>query len=148
MARIPNETTNRSRPAIPARATTGHEWDGIQRTQHAAAALVAVDLLRLHRLGDRLLDRLSGLAAADHARRKASSAGTRAAPSSTDLDELTALRGPMMAKLAQASLADIEKDPQLSDFARALGRAAFADNCAPCHGAGGGGVAGLSQSQR
>ena len=32
--------------------------------------------------------------------------------------------------------------PQLLDFARALGRAAFADNCAPCHGAGGGGARG------
>jgi cytochrome c oxidase cbb3-type subunit 3 len=28
------------------------------------------------------------------------------------------------------------------DFARAQGRAAFADNCAPCHGAGGGGAKG------
>jgi cytochrome c oxidase cbb3-type subunit 3 len=30
----------------------------------------------------------------------------------------------------------------LLDFARALGRTAFADNCAPCHGAGGGGQRG------
>ncbi|HEY5216369.1 MAG TPA: cytochrome-c oxidase, cbb3-type subunit III, partial [Pseudolabrys sp.] len=28
---------------------------------------------------------------------------------------------------------------QLLEFARALGKPAFADNCAPCHGAGGGG---------
>lgn len=56
-----------------------------------------------------------------------------------DLDELNVQRGPMMVKLTNASLADIAKDPQLSDFARALGRTAFADNCAPCHGAGGGG---------
>ena len=45
----------------------------------------------------------------------------------------------MMDKLAGASVAQIAADPQLSDFARALGRTAFADNCAPCHGAGGGG---------
>ena len=38
--------------------TTGHEWDGIKELEQAAAALVAVDLLRQHRLGDRLLDRL------------------------------------------------------------------------------------------
>lgn len=57
----------------------------------------------------------------------------------TDLDQLKALRGPMMAKLTQASVAEIEGDPQLSDFARAVGRVAFADNCAPCHGSGGGG---------
>jgi cytochrome c oxidase cbb3-type subunit III len=56
-----------------------------------------------------------------------------------DLNELKVLRGPMMVKLTDASVADIVKDQQLSDFARALGKPAFADNCAPCHGAGGGG---------
>ncbi len=48
----------------------------------------------------------------------------------------------MVDKLASTPLADIEKDPQLLDFARAYGRAVFADNCAPCHGAGGGGATG------
>ena len=48
----------------------------------------------------------------------------------------------MMDKLASASLAEIVADPQLLDFARAQGRVAFADNCAPCHGAGGGGAKG------
>jgi cytochrome c oxidase cbb3-type subunit 3 len=60
----------------------------------------------------------------------------------TDLEQLKALRGPMMAKLTNASVADIVNDPQLLDFARAQGRVAFADNCAPCHGAGGGGAKG------
>jgi cytochrome c oxidase cbb3-type subunit 3 len=60
----------------------------------------------------------------------------------TDLAELKAQRGPMSAKLAAASLQEIETDPQLLDFARAQGRRAFADNCAPCHGAGGGGAKG------
>ena len=52
------------------------------------------------------------------------------------------MRGPMMDKLASTPLAEIEKDPQLLDFARAYGRAVFVDNCAPCHGAGGGGAKG------
>jgi cytochrome c oxidase cbb3-type subunit 3 len=60
----------------------------------------------------------------------------------TDLDELKRQRGPMTEKLANASLAEIVADPQLLDFARAQGRVAFADNCAPCHGAGGGGTKG------
>jgi cytochrome c oxidase cbb3-type subunit III len=60
----------------------------------------------------------------------------------TDLAALQAQRGPMMAKLDAASLQDIESTPALLDFARALGRRAFADNCAPCHGAGGGGAKG------
>ena len=54
-----------------------------------------------------------------------------------DLDQLKAVRGPMMDKLTNASVKEIANDPLLIDFARAQGRVAFADNCAPCHGAGG-----------
>ena len=57
-----------------------------------------------------------------------------------DLEGLKAQRGPMVDKLAQASLQQIAADPSLSEFARAQGRAAFVENCAPCHGAGGGGT--------
>jgi len=60
----------------------------------------------------------------------------------TDLTALQTQRGPMMARLASSSLQQIESTPELLDFARALGRRAFADNCAPCHGAGGGGAKG------
>ena len=59
-----------------------------------------------------------------------------------DLNELKLLRGPMMVKLTNEPVENIVKDPQLLDFARAQGRVAFADNCAPCHGAGGGGTKG------
>jgi cytochrome c oxidase cbb3-type subunit III len=59
-----------------------------------------------------------------------------------DLASLKAIRGPMMDKLASAPLAEITADPLLLDFARALGRTAFGDNCAPCHGAGAGGAKG------
>ncbi len=59
-----------------------------------------------------------------------------------DLNALKAQRAAMVARLAATPLADIEATPELLDFARALGRAAFADNCAPCHGAGGGGAKG------
>ena len=59
-----------------------------------------------------------------------------------DLDALQAQRGPMVGRLAAASLQEIASDPQLLDFARAQGRPAFAENCAPCHGSGGGGARG------
>ena len=49
--------------------------------------------------------------------------------------------------IAAASLAEIENEPELLTFAIAGGAAAFADNCAPCHGAGAQG-AGLSQPER
>jgi cytochrome c oxidase cbb3-type subunit 3 len=60
----------------------------------------------------------------------------------SDLAALAAKRGPMMTKLNGASLQEIEATPELLDFSRALGRRAFADDCAPCHGAGGGGAVG------
>jgi cytochrome c oxidase cbb3-type subunit 3 len=56
-----------------------------------------------------------------------------------ELADLQSARAPMVKALASASFADIEKDPKLLTFARAQGKAAFGDNCAPCHGAGGGG---------
>jgi cytochrome c oxidase cbb3-type subunit III len=59
-----------------------------------------------------------------------------------DLNALKVQRGAMVTRLEATPLAGIESTPELLDFARALGRAAFADNCAPCHGAGGGGAKG------
>ncbi len=45
----------RKRDTAPEPETTGHEWDGIQRAEQAAAQMVAVCVLRHHRMGDRLL---------------------------------------------------------------------------------------------
>jgi cytochrome c oxidase cbb3-type subunit 3 len=53
-----------------------------------------------------------------------------------DLADLRAARGEKAAQLASASLSQIESDPALLAFARALGRTAFGDNCAACHGTG------------
>ncbi len=58
----------------------------------------------------------------------------------TALASLRTKRRPMMRRLGAASLQEIASTPELLDFARALGGRAFADNCAPCHGAGGGGA--------
>ncbi len=60
-------------------STTGHEWDGIKELNNPLSALVALDLLRHHPVGDRLHHRLSGLAASSRPRPRASSA-IRAAP--------------------------------------------------------------------
>ncbi|MBF9197281.1 cytochrome-c oxidase, cbb3-type subunit III [Microvirga terrestris] len=59
-----------------------------------------------------------------------------------DLDTLKAQRAGMTAQLAQNSLEHIRQNPDLFAFARAQGKASFGDNCAPCHGAGGGGAKG------
>jgi cytochrome c oxidase cbb3-type subunit 3 len=57
-----------------------------------------------------------------------------------DVRDLQQARGGMAARLEAASLPEIEKDPTLFTFATAQGRAAFGNNCAPCHGIGGGGA--------
>jgi cytochrome c oxidase cbb3-type subunit 3 len=60
----------------------------------------------------------------------------------SDVAAIKVQRGPMVERLGAASLQEIVSNPALFDFARAQGRAAFAENCAPCHGAGGGGARG------
>ncbi len=60
-----------------------------------------------------------------------------------DLADLRAARGEKAAQLASASLGQIESDPSLLAFARALGRTAFGDNCAACHGTGAAGAKGF-----
>lgn len=59
-----------------------------------------------------------------------------------DLADLHSARGARAAALAQTPLADIENDPTLLALARAQGKAAFANNCAPCHGVGAAGAVG------
>lgn len=44
--------------------------------------------------------------------------------------------------LSGASLARIQSDPELLQFALAEGKSTFGDNCAPCHGSGGQGAHG------
>jgi cytochrome c oxidase cbb3-type subunit 3 len=59
-----------------------------------------------------------------------------------DLAALKEQRSGMTAKLAASSLEEIKQNPEMFAFARAQGKAAFGDNCAPCHGAGGAGAKG------
>lgn len=49
---------------------------------------------------------------------------------------------PMLDRIRTTPAAEIQRQPDLAAFAVAGGRAAFADNCAPCHGAGGAGAKG------
>ena len=53
-----------------------------------------------------------------------------------------AARMQFAAGLEKASLAEIAADPKLTEIALAEGKAAFGDNCAPCHGSGGQGQKG------
>jgi cytochrome c oxidase cbb3-type subunit 3 len=54
-----------------------------------------------------------------------------------DLAAAQAARIQQAAGLDKASLAEITADPKLLELALAQGKAAFGDNCSPCHGSGG-----------
>ncbi len=56
-----------------------------------------------------------------------------------DVAKIVAQRKTSMDKIATLSFAEIKADPQLLEVALVDGRAVFASNCQPCHGAGGGG---------
>ena len=49
----------------------------------------------------------------------------------------------VLARFSEASLDEIRRDPELLAFAATGGKAAFAENCAPCHRAGGAGAKGF-----
>lgn len=59
-----------------------------------------------------------------------------------EVQTLEASRAPLFERLARASTADLARDPELQEFARAAGESVFGDNCQTCHGAGGAGAPG------
>jgi cytochrome c oxidase cbb3-type subunit III len=135
------EQTERSGKDTQGIATTGHEWDGLQELNRPlprwwlwlfyATIVWAIGYWILYPAWPLLSSYTNG----------AFNWHSRAAVT-TDLVALQQQRGQMMTRLAAASLQEIESTPALLDFSRALGGRAFADNCAPCHGAGGGGAKG------
>jgi cytochrome c oxidase cbb3-type subunit III len=59
-----------------------------------------------------------------------------------DVLAVMAQRAVTMDRIKALSFGEIRKDPQLMAAAQISGRIAFADNCQPCHAAGGGGQPG------
>jgi cytochrome c oxidase cbb3-type subunit III len=121
--------------------TTGHEWDGIHELNTPlprwwlwtfyASIIWAIGYWVVYPSWPLVTSYTQGLTGW-HAREAIIE----------DLAALEAQRGPMTAKIAATPLAEIAANPQLLAFARAQGKAAFADNCAPCHGSGGAGAVG------
>jgi cytochrome c oxidase cbb3-type subunit 3 len=122
-------------------STTGHEWDGISELNNPlprwwlwvwyATIVWAVGYWLLYPAWPLISGATPGLL------------GWNSRSSvQVQIADLNALRAESAAKLASASLEQIEQTPALLNLARAQGRVAFADNCAPCHGAGGGGATG------
>lgn len=60
-----------------------------------------------------------------------------------DLNKAAAQQKPYFDKISAMSYEQIAKDPEMTGFVVSAGKALFADNCAPCHQAGGQGVVGF-----
>jgi len=121
--------------AVSRIATTGHEWDGIKELNTPlprwwvwlfyATILWSFGYWVLYPAWPTISGYTTGVLGY-----------TNRTQIAADLADLQKLRGDKAVALQQTSLADIEKDPALLAFAQAQGKAAFANNCAPCHGVG------------
>lgn len=121
--------------------TTGHEWDGIKELDNPlprwwlyvfwASIIVAIVYWVL-------LPAWPGI----HGYTKGVMGQSDRANVAQELQALRDLRGEGAARLTNASLEEIESDPALQEYAMAVGQSVFGDNCATCHGAGGGGAKG------
>jgi cytochrome c oxidase cbb3-type subunit III len=126
---------------VSGKSTTGHEWDGIKELNTPLPRwwLITFYLTIIWAIGywvvypawPLITSHTTGLFGYS----------TRA-DVAVELANLEKIRGEKMVKLAATPLAEIEKDPALLALARARGKAAFGDNCAPCHGSGGAGAKG------
>jgi cytochrome c oxidase cbb3-type subunit 3 len=126
---------------ISGTSTTGHEWDGIKELDtpsprwwlfiFVATIIWAIGYWIVYPTWPGISGYTHGVL--DHSQRDEVTANVAA---------LKAARAMREKALTNASLADIQKNPDLLQFAMAEGKTAFGDNCAPCHGAGGQGAHG------
>lgn len=122
-------------------ATTGHEWDGIREYDTPlpkwwlytfyASIVVAVIMVILYPSIPGIGGYFHGVL--DRQERRVLD---------DKLEVAAAAQAGMRARIAEATPAEIEANPEMLNFALVGGEASFADNCAPCHGLGGGGLPG------
>jgi cytochrome c oxidase cbb3-type subunit III len=127
--------------AISGMTTTGHDWDGITELETPMPRwwLWTFYLTILWSIGYWVLYPAWPMVA-DHTR-GLFGYSSRAAVA-VELEALNKRRAVQAAGLEKASLAEIKTNPDLFRIAMAQGRAAFGDNCSPCHGLGGAGAKG------
>jgi cytochrome c oxidase cbb3-type subunit 3 len=130
--------TKIEKDVISGQDTTGHEWDGVKELNtpvpkwwvyvFAACIVWAFALFVLYPsfpYGKGYLHGLLGYS-------------TRAAVDA-EVGKLVALRKDSMDRIATMSFDAIKANPALMEVALTSGHITFAENCQPCHGAGGGG---------
>ena len=115
------------------RSTTGHEWDGIKELNSPlpkwwvylfyATIVWSIGYWVVYPAWPLLASHTRGVIGYSSRMDVAA-----------DLEALRARRTERGAALATAPLADIQRDTNLLTLALAQGKAAFGDNCAPCHG--------------
>jgi cytochrome c oxidase cbb3-type subunit 3 len=130
--------TKVEKDAVTGRETTGHEWDGIKELNTPlpkwwlyvmyATIVWSVIYWVLYPSWPGISGYFGGLLGENQR---------------TQLDQRMAAaqagQAQFFERIAAASPAEISQDPELLNFALVGGGAAFADNCAPCHGLGGAG---------
>ena len=129
--------TKIEKDAITGTLTTGHEWDGIKELNtplpkwwiyvfYACIAWSAVYVVlypSLPWIGGTL-------------------GWSRRAELTETINAERERVKPLLDRIKATSAEEVQKAADLRDFSIAGGRAAFADNCAPCHGSGGAGAKG------
>ncbi len=130
--------TKVEKDSVTGHLTTGHEWDGLTELNRPlpkwwlyvlyATIVVAIAQFILYPSWPGITGYWHGLLG--YSTRK---------ELHTELQAEQAKRAAYMDRIRTMSFAEIQKDPQLLEVALTDGRITFAENCQPCHGAGGGG---------
>jgi len=133
--------TKTEKDAFTGRETTGHEWDGIRELDTPlpkwwlyifyATIAFAVGYCVLYPAIPWVSSHTRGLLG--YTNRDALTKSSA---------EATLQQAKFIDRVRDASLEQIRKDPELLGFAETGGRAAFNENCAPCHRTGGAGAKG------
>jgi len=129
---------DRERDAVTGKSTTGHEWDGIREldtplpswwlyTFYASIVFSIVWCVLYPSIPG--IDGLLGR--------------TNRGDLAETIKAATDAQAPMVDRIRALPIEEVRKDPKLLAFARTGGRAAFNNNCAACHQAGGAGARGF-----
>ena len=130
--------TKIEKDVISGRDTTGHEWDGLKELNTPLPKWWLYTLIAICIWGAGyavVYPSVPGLFGYYHG---TAGYSTRAQVSA-DVAMIAAGRAGSMDRIRAAPFAEIVGDPKLLSVAMASGKITFANNCQPCHGAGGGG---------
>jgi len=134
--------TKPEKDSAPSTLIRSHEWDGIQEMDNPlprwwlyvfyASIAVAILYFVLYPAIPYVTGHTDGILGYN----------TRKTLDAT-MAEATAAQAGYIKQISAKTPAQIVADPNLLNFALAGGKAVFAENCAPCHGAGGAGQSGF-----